>query len=153
MLQTLRIRDFAIIAELELSLSEGFVVFTGETGAGKSIIVDAVQLVLGGRADATAVRTGADMALVEGTFGLEGPAGREAQALLEREGLNDDPAHVVLGREIREGRSTARVNGRTVSLSLLRAGMSVNADIDTGRQRSFASLLGASPSLAQEVKP
>jgi DNA repair protein RecN (Recombination protein N) len=121
MLQTLRIRDFAIIAELELSLAGGFVVFTGETGAGKSIIVDAVQLVLGGRADATAVREGADVALVEGTFALQGPSGEAADALLEREGLADEPGQVVLGREVRrEGRSTARVNGRTVSLALLR---------------------------------
>ena len=120
MLQTLRIRDFAIIAELELSLAGGFVVFTGETGAGKSIIVDAVQLVLGGRADATSVRTGADLALVEATFTLRGPAGKAAEALLDREGLGDEPGQVVLGREVREGRSTARVNGRTVSLSLLR---------------------------------
>jgi DNA repair protein RecN (Recombination protein N) len=120
MLQTLRIRDFAIIAELELSLAGGFVVFTGETGAGKSIIVDAVQLVLGGRADATTVRTGADLALVEATFTLRGPAGKAAEALLDREGLGDEPGLVVLGREVREGRSTARVNGRAVSLSLLR---------------------------------
>ena len=121
MLVNLRIRDFAIIAELELSLAGGFVVFTGETGAGKSIIVDAVQLVLGGRADATAVREGADTALVEGTFALQGPSGQAAEAFLEREGLRDDPGLVVLGREVRrEGRSTARVNGRTVSLALLR---------------------------------
>jgi len=121
MLQTLRIRDFAIIAELELPLAGGFVVFTGETGAGKSIIVDAVQLVLGGRADVTAVREGAETALVEGTFALEGPGGRAAADLLEREGLADEPGFVVLAREIRrEGRSAARVNGRTVSLALLR---------------------------------
>jgi DNA repair protein RecN (Recombination protein N) len=121
MLQTLRIRDFAIIAELELSLADGFVVFTGETGAGKSIIVDAVQLVLGGRADATAVRQGTETALVEGTFLLRGAAGQAAEALLDREGLRDEPGMVVLGRELRrEGRSTARVNGRTVSLGLLR---------------------------------
>jgi DNA repair protein RecN (Recombination protein N) len=120
MLRSLRIRDFAIIAELELTLADGFVVFTGETGAGKSIIVDAVQLVLGGRADATAVRSGADLALVEATFSLNGPAGKAVEALLEREGLADDPGRVVLGREIREGRSVARVNGRAVSLSLLR---------------------------------
>src|SRR3989304_1431327 len=121
MLQTLRIRDFAIIAELELSLAGGFVVFTGETGAGKSIIVDAVQLVLGGRADAAAVREGADIALVGGAFVLQGPSGRSAEALLEREGLRDEPGRVVLAREVRrEGRSTARVNGRAGSLALLR---------------------------------
>lgn len=121
MLQTLRIKDFAIIAELELSLADGFVVFTGETGAGKSIIVDAVQLALGGRADATGVREGAETALVEADFALRGEAGAAVAALLEPEGLLDDPASVVLGREIRrEGRNLARLNGRTVALSLLR---------------------------------
>src|SRR3989304_878994 len=83
MLQTLRIRDFAIIAELELPLAGGFVVFTGETGAGKSIIVDAVQLVLGGRADATAVREGTDTALVEGTFVLAGRGAKVKTAAAE----------------------------------------------------------------------
>src|SRR3990170_8054159 len=106
MLQTLRIRDFAIIAELELSLAGGFVVFTGETGAGKSIIVDAVQLVLGGRADATVVRQGADTAMVEAEFTLAAEAGSEVAAILEREGLSDEPGRVLLGREVRrEGRS------------------------------------------------
>ncbi|HSR49144.1 MAG TPA: DNA repair protein RecN [Anaerolineales bacterium] len=121
MLQSLRIRDFAIIAELELSMADGFVVFSGETGAGKSIIVDAVQLVLGGRADSTVVRQGTDVALVEGSFRLQGEVGKDVQAILEREGLNDEPGAVVLAREVRkEGRSVARVNGRTVSLSLQR---------------------------------
>ncbi len=121
MLQTLRIRDFAIIAELELSLAGGFVVFTGETGAGKSIIVDAVQLVLGGRADATVVRQSAETAIVEGDFALTGESGTGVEAILEREGLADEAGRVVLAREVRrEGRNLARVNGRTVSLSLLR---------------------------------
>jgi DNA repair protein RecN (Recombination protein N) len=121
MLQSIRILDFAIIAELELTMADGFVVFTGETGAGKSIIVDAVQLVLGGRADSTVVRQGAEVALVEGLFVLEGEARREVDAILEREDLVDQPGQVVLAREVRrEGRSTARVNGRTVSLSLQR---------------------------------
>ena len=121
MLQTLRILDFAIIAELELSLAEGFVVFTGETGAGKSIIVDAVQLVLGGRADATVVRQGAETAMVEAEFALGGEAGNAVEAILGREGLAEETGRVVLAREVRrEGRSLARVNGRTVGLSLLR---------------------------------
>ena len=121
MLQTLRIRDFAIIAELELSLAGGFVVFTGETGAGKSIIVDAVQLVLGGRADAAAVRQGAETAIVEADFALAGEAGAGVEDILEREGLQDEAGRVVLAREVRrEGRSMARVNGRTVGLSLMR---------------------------------
>ena len=79
MLTELRIADFAIIDNLELALTPGLVVFTGETGAGKSIIIDAVDLLLGGRADAGLVRAGADVARVEGTFTLE----TELRAALE----------------------------------------------------------------------
>jgi DNA repair protein RecN (Recombination protein N) len=121
MLAELRIRDFAIIERLELRLDAGFVVFTGETGAGKSIIVDAVQLLLGGRADSTMVRTGCEAAVVEGTFRLDGQQGEAVREILGREGLLEEPGFVELGREIRrEGRSLARINGRTVNLALLR---------------------------------
>ncbi|RLC62939.1 MAG: DNA repair protein RecN [Chloroflexota bacterium] len=122
MLTELRIRDFAIIDELQLTLAPGFSVLTGETGAGKSIIIDAVSLVLGGRADATCVRAGADRAIVEAVFRLE-PAQRAAiDPVLEREGLEgDDPDLLLLGREVRRsGRSISRVNGRAVTLTLLR---------------------------------
>jgi DNA repair protein RecN (Recombination protein N) len=121
-LAELRIRDFAIIDELQWSFVPGFLVMTGETGAGKSIIVDAVELVLGGRADSTVVRAGADRAIVEATFRL-GPAQRAAiDPLLEREGLEGDDADLLLlGREVRiSGRSVSRVNGRAITLALLR---------------------------------
>ena len=65
MLTELRIENFAIIDQLELAFSTGLITFTGETGAGKSIIIDAVELLLGGRAENSMVRTGADRALVE----------------------------------------------------------------------------------------
>lgn len=121
MLTELRIRDFAIIDDLQLSLGPGLSIFTGETGAGKSIIVDALELLLGERADTTVVRAGAELALIEGDFELsremQGPVG----AVLDREALLDDPGHVSLGREIRlEGRNVCRVNGRVVNLSLLK---------------------------------
>jgi len=122
MLIELHIRDFAIIDELRLALGPGFITLTGETGAGKSIIIDAVELVLGGRADKTVVRAGAERALVEATFRL-GPDRRAAlQPLLEREGLEgDEPDLLLLAREVRaEGRSVCRVNGRAVTLALLR---------------------------------
>ena len=122
MLKELHIRDFAIIDELHLTFPPGFTVLTGETGAGKSIIIDAVELVLGGRADTTVVRAGARRALVEATFRLD-PARRAAlQPLLEREGLEgDEPDLLSLSREVRaEGRSICRVNGRAVTLTLLR---------------------------------
>ena len=121
MLTELHIHNFAIIDQLDLELGQGLAVFTGETGAGKSIIMDAVELLLGGRADATAIRSDADLARVEGTFKLAGPERSAAQEILKREDLLDDPHYVALGREIRrEGRSTARINGRTVSLAILK---------------------------------
>ena len=87
MLAELRIRDFAIIDELQLQLQPGFTALTGETGAGKSIIIDAVGLVLGGRADSSVVRAGADRAIVEGGFRL-GPTQKNGiDPLLEQEGL------------------------------------------------------------------
>lgn len=122
MLTELRIRDFAIIQEVSLRLGAGFVVFTGETGAGKSIIIDAVEMLLGGRAEASMIRTDAAAALIEGAFQINPSNGEELQALLESEGLRDEPTALTLGREIRrEGRSICRVNGRTVSLGLMRA--------------------------------
>jgi DNA repair protein RecN (Recombination protein N) len=121
MLSELRIRDFAIIDDLSLSFDSGFVVFTGETGAGKSIIIDAVEMLLGGRADSSFVRTGAEVAVIEGTFKLEGVIRDEVARILEKESLLDDPDYLVLGREIRtEGRNVCRLNGRTVTLGLLR---------------------------------
>jgi len=121
MLASLSISDFAIIDQLRLELAPGFVVFTGETGAGKSIIIDAVSLVLGGKADATLVRAGADVARVEAMFRLE-TLPSELRGVLEREDLLDtDSTEMTLSREIRrEGRSTCRVNGRMVNLALLR---------------------------------
>ena len=122
MLAELRIRDFAIIDELQWSFVPGFSVLTGETGAGKSIIVDAVELVLGGRADSTVLRAGADRAIVEATFRLAPEQRAAIDSVLEREGLEgDDPGLLLLGREVRQsGRSVSRVNGRTVTLALLR---------------------------------
>ena len=121
MLAELRIADLAIIDRLDLKFAPGFVVFTGETGAGKSIIIDAVALLLGGRGDPTLVRAGASAARVEGTFRLT--AATAITELLAREELLEDARdELTLCRELkREGRSVARVNGRLVSLGLLRA--------------------------------
>ena len=119
MLEELHIHDFAIIEDLNLQFNAGLVVFTGETGAGKSIILDALGAILGARVDTTSVRKGADRAIVEGFFRLEGQERELINSLLEREGLLEEPDGLWLGREIRaEGRTIARVNGRTVSLSV-----------------------------------
>jgi DNA repair protein RecN (Recombination protein N) len=121
MLRELTITNFAIIDELHLRFTPGFNVLTGETGAGKSIIIDAVSLLLGGRADTTFIRTGAEVAQVEGIFRLDGRPQAQINPILEREGLEGDlPDTLILGREIRAtGRNYCRVNGRTVNLSLL----------------------------------
>ncbi len=121
MLSELHIRNFAIIDHLELKFGSGLLIFTGETGAGKSIIMDAVEMLLGGRADATVIRSDADLSEVEGTFRLKGAEREPVRQILEREELLDDPDYVTLSREIRrEGRNIARVNGRTVNLGLLK---------------------------------
>ncbi|HNN14087.1 MAG TPA: DNA repair protein RecN, partial [Anaerolineales bacterium] len=93
----------------------------GETGAGKSIILDAVVMLIGGKADATFIRTDSDAAFVEGVFQLKGPEREAVHEILNREELTDDPNYVVLMREVRrEGRSVARINGRTVNVGLLK---------------------------------
>jgi DNA repair protein RecN (Recombination protein N) len=121
MLNELRIQNFAIIDRLDLKLGPGLTILTGETGAGKSIILDAVVMLIGGRADTTIIRAESDAAFVEGTFALKGSAKEAVNEVLKREDLLDDPDQVTLTREVRrEGRSVARLNGRTVSLSLLR---------------------------------
>jgi len=121
MLTELRIENFAIIQQLSLDLMNGLVIFTGETGAGKSIILDALEAVLGGRAETTTIRTGVDRAQVEATFHLDPAIKTPIHALLEAEDLLDDPDFITLAREIRrEGRNTARINGRTVTASLQR---------------------------------
>jgi len=121
MLTELHIENFAIIERLDVQLEPGLVTFTGETGAGKSIIIDAVETILGGRAEAIQVRTGVDRASVEGVFRIPLISRDAIHQILEREELLDDPDYVTLGREVRlNGRNVARVNGRSVSAGLLR---------------------------------
>ena len=121
MLTELWIHNFAIIDELHLTLKPGLIVFTGETGAGKSIIVDAIELLLGGRAESAVIRTSAEVATVEGAFQLPSELRSEVKSILEAEGLWEEDGTLTLGREVRrEGRNIARVNGRVVNLGVLR---------------------------------
>ena len=121
MLTELHIQNFAIIDKLDLRFGPGLIILTGETGAGKSIILDAVVMLIGGKADTTFVRSESDAAFVEGVFQLKGPEREAVHEVLNREELMDDPDYVVLMREVRkEGRSVARINGRTVNVGLLK---------------------------------
>jgi DNA repair protein RecN (Recombination protein N) len=121
MLTELHIQNFAIIDKLDLRFDSGLIILTGETGAGKSIILDAVVMLIGGKADTTFVRTDADTAFVEGVFHLTGSEREAVHDVLNREELMDDPNYVTLMREVRkEGRSVARINGRTVNVGLLK---------------------------------
>src|SRR3990172_11467213 len=118
MLLELDVRDFAIIDHLHVRVAPGFNVLTGETGAGKSIVVDAVGQLLGDRADAELVRAGSERALIEGIFDA-GPAADRIASLLEEYGIEAEP-ELILRREIHSaGRSTARINGRAVPVRAL----------------------------------
>lgn len=118
MLIELHIRDFAIIDALTLRLSAGFNALTGETGAGKSIIVEALGLLLGERGAADLVRTGASRASVEGVFDLQGSP--VLRARLDERGVEVEEGIVVLKREVAaSGRTRAWINGGTVPASLL----------------------------------
>src|SRR3954452_17718722 len=110
MLDLLTVRAFAIIDELEVRFSAGLNVLTGETGAGKSILVEALHLVLGGRAQADVVRTGAEEASAEALFRPRDPAACDARLLAL--GLPAAGGELVVRRTVqREGRSRAFVNG------------------------------------------
>jgi len=111
------IENFALIDRLRLNFGPGLNVLTGETGAGKSVLIDAVEVALGGRASAEAIRTGADHAYLEVVFDLSRLP--EVRALIESPGAGQDP--LVLSRELsRTGRNVARINGRTATAAMVR---------------------------------
>ncbi|MGI6738897.1 MAG: DNA repair protein RecN [Christensenellales bacterium] len=118
MLTQLLIKNLAIIEELELPFYGGLTVLSGETGAGKSIVVDAVSLVLGARADKSLIRSGEDKAYVEAMFSIEQNAA--VKQLLYEQGFEYNES-VVLSREIyQSGRNVCRINGTMVTLQVLK---------------------------------
>jgi DNA repair protein RecN (Recombination protein N) len=123
----LRIRDFLTIADVTLRLGPGLNVLTGETGAGKSMLVDAVALLLGERAESTLVRPGAARAILEGAFEIE-EAGLRRR--LEAQGLDAEDGQLVVRREIgADGRSKAWVNGSPTTVTVLARLGSVLVDL------------------------
>ncbi|MBM3489674.1 MAG: DNA repair protein RecN [Alphaproteobacteria bacterium] len=118
MLRQLAVRDIVLIDRLVLDLRPGLTVLTGETGAGKSILLEALSLALGGRAEASLARTGAAAGVVAASFELA--AAHPALALLDEQGLPRE-AELVLRRQVgADGRSRAHVNDQPVSVGLLR---------------------------------
>jgi DNA repair protein RecN (Recombination protein N) len=140
-LQSLSIRNFAIIDRLDMEFAPGLTAITGETGAGKSIVIDALNLVLGGRADAEMVRAGADRAVVDATFDVAGQA--EARSLLDEMGFETEEERLLISREVgAAGRSSARIGGRPATVAQLRE----IGDwlVDLHGQHEHQSLLAAS---------
>jgi DNA repair protein RecN (Recombination protein N) len=141
MLLELAIRNFAIIRDLRITFGDGLQAMTGETGAGKSIIIDALGAVLGSRISADLVRTDEPNAWVEAVFDLDRVSHRqEVNDLLDELGIDYEDGMLILTRDIREnGRSTARVNGRTVPARVLAA---IGEDlVDIHGQSEHLSLL------------
>lgn len=121
MLLELAIRNFAIIRDIRIRFGSGLNAITGETGAGKSIMIDALGAVLGARVSAELVRSDASSAWVEAVFDVTDVAGREDfRALLAESGIEPEEGTLILTRDINaNGRSSARINGRTVTASTL----------------------------------
>ena len=120
MLRLLSVTNFATIEQLDIELAPGFSVLTGETGAGKSIIVDALGFLIGGRADVGMVRSGARQSRVEGIFLLGDDIPQKIKVALNEHQIDVGEEEIILAREVNlDGRNTCRVNGRIVPLRLL----------------------------------
>ena len=120
MLRLLSVTNFATIEQLDIELAPGFSVLTGETGAGKSIIVDALGFLIGGRADVGMVRSGARQSRVEGIFLLGDDIPQKIEVALNEYQIDVGEEEIILAREVNlDGRNTCRVNGRIVPLRLL----------------------------------
>jgi DNA repair protein RecN (Recombination protein N) len=137
-LRALEIRDFVILERVSLEPSGGFNVLTGETGAGKSILVDAIELLVGGRADAAVVRDGAEKAELAAEFEVDG----SLLSWLEDNDLAGDPGQLILRRSIdRSGRSRSFINGHAATAAQLKeAGERL---VDIHGQHAHQSLLRA----------
>jgi DNA repair protein RecN (Recombination protein N) len=140
MLRALGIRDFVIVERVELETGAGFTVLSGETGAGKSILVDALELLVGGRGDAALVREGAERAELSAEFDLDPKS--PLNSFLQDSGLEGDPGAAILRRTIdRSGRSRCFINGHAATLAQLReAGEHL---VDIHGQHEHQSLLRA----------
>lgn len=141
MLSHLIIRNFAIIDELEIPFRDGYTVFTGETGAGKSIIIDALNLILGGRASTEVIRTGEDEATVEGGFEPSDERLAQINEMLEERGIETGDELIIRRRVRRSGRNKVFINGSLSTVSALRE--ATRGLVDISGQHEHYSLLDA----------
>ena len=117
MLEQLSIKNVAVIDRLEVSLKEGVSVLTGETGAGKSIIIDSINMILGSRANKELIRHGKDKAEVQAVFSMN----EDVRCVLEENDIDTDDGSIIISRKLTsDGKSTARINGTVVTLNMLR---------------------------------
>ena len=119
MLLEISIKNFAIIEAISLNFEKGMTVLTGETGAGKSIIIDAMNMILGARATTDVIRHGAPKAEIEGLFSIENS--RALQEIFDEQGLELGDEIIIRREILQNGRSVSRVNGQMVNLSVLRS--------------------------------
>ncbi len=165
MLRSLYIRDFVIVDELDIDLESGFTVLTGETGAGKSILLDALSLAMGERADPSQIREGKNRAEISAIFSLTDPLKKTISSWLEEQDFSkeDDGATIILKRVIdTSGRSKAFINGGTATLNQLKELSSFLVDIHgqhahqlllkTGAQRDLLDNQAKLDGLVAEVK-
>ena len=118
MLLEISIKNFAIIESISLNFEQGMTVLTGETGAGKSIIIDAMNMMLGARATTEVIRHGAPKAEIEGLFSIE--SNRALEEIFDEQGLELSDEIIIRREILQNGRSISRVNGQMVNLSVLR---------------------------------
>ena len=118
MLLEISIKNFAIIESISLNFEQGMTVLTGETGAGKSIIIDAMNMMLGARATTEVIRPGAPKADIEGLFSIE--SNRALEEIFDEQGLELSDEIIIRREILQNGRSISRVNGQMVNLSVLR---------------------------------
>jgi DNA repair protein RecN (Recombination protein N) len=138
MLRALELRDFVIVEQVSLEMGQGFTVLSGETGAGKSILVDAIELLVGGKGDASLVREGCERAELSAEFDLDSQ--KELMAWIDEHDLAGDPGRLILRRTIdRAGRTRCFVNGHAVTLAQLREAGEFLVDIHG--QHAHQSLL------------
>ncbi|MQW85849.1 DNA repair protein RecN [Sinorhizobium saheli] len=159
MLAQLSIRDIVLIERLELSFDAGLSVLTGETGAGKSILLDSLSLALGGRGDGSLVRHGEDKGQVTAVFDV--PAGHAARVLLHDNGIDDDGDLIFRRVQSSDGRTKAFINDQPVSVQLMRqVGQTLveihgqhddRALVDTDAHRTLLDAFGGTTEAAEEV--